>query len=511
MFSDLPKLVEIEPTLTCNLRCRMCHVSYMPDEPRPMFPAELAGKLQGLVGTEILLGSGFEPTMNKGFAQIVRTLTRIGLRIELITNGTLLDDDTIAALADADVRLLVISFDGARRETYEHIRRRASYDHTLERVRLLKRRMAPATLCAANCTVMRANVEEVGESVTLWDEIGFDQIRFIAMVVRNPVMEAESIFPLRERYHANLDAAAEELIARRRRISMASPYFHQSRLRLTHPDKVVGPVVVSGNPDTRKIAELRADYQLGAGPGMTWPCRSPWTFARILPTGDVELCFKFVVGNLRERAFKDIWFGEAATAVRARVIAETTICPACDHYRFCLRGSAIATDDPASYVAPQTSALPRLVESIGAHNIISWRGRYVALPRGLGTVDVHRADLESLPDTFVTDTLAAARRAARDWIARNELSAPPRFLESVGAYNLVQWSGRYYALHQALGRIELDRIDAAGLPGVIVADSFRGAQAAAGARGKLPPWRRAAETIRSRLAGGRARRAAAQR
>src|SRR5204863_1285763 len=148
-----------------------------------------------------------------------------------------------------------------------------------------------------------------------------------------PVMEPESIFPLRERYHANLDAAAEELIARRRRISMASPYFHQSRLRLTHPDKVVGPVVVSGNPDTRKIAELRADYQLGAGPGMTWPCRSPWTFARILPTGDVELCFKFVVGNLRERAFKDIWFGEAATAVRARVIAETTICPAC-------RGSA---------------------------------------------------------------------------------------------------------------------------------------------------------------------------
>jgi len=81
MFSDLPKLIEIEPTLTCNLRCRMCHVSYMPDEPRPMFPAELAGKLQGLVGTEILLGSGFEPTMNKGFAQIVRTLARIGLRI----------------------------------------------------------------------------------------------------------------------------------------------------------------------------------------------------------------------------------------------------------------------------------------------------------------------------------------------------------------------------------------------------------------------------------------------
>jgi radical SAM protein with 4Fe4S-binding SPASM domain len=368
--------------------------------------------------------------------------------------------------------------------------------------------MAPSTLYAANCTVMRANVDEVGEAVALWDEIGFDQIRFIAMVVRHPAMESESIFPLRERYHANLDAAAEELIARRRRISMGSPYFQQSPLRGKHPENFIGPVVVSGNPNTREVAELRADYQLGAGPGMTWPCRSPWTFARILPIGDVELCFKFVVGNLRERAFKDIWFGEQATAVRARVIAETAICPACEHYRFCLRGGSIATDDPASYVAPQISAPPRLVESVGAHNIISWRDRYYALPQGLGSLDVERAELETLPDTFIADTLTAARRAAREWIATHELSAPPKFLERVGAYNLVRWSGRYYALHQALGPIEVDRVDVAGLPGVIVADSLRGAQAAAGARGSLPPWRRAAATIRSRLAGERARRAA---
>src|SRR5260370_23031372 len=110
--------MEMGRRLTGNWGWRMCQVSYMPDEPRPVFPAELAEKLEGLAGTEILLGSGFEPTMNKNFVQIVRTLTRIGSRIELITNGTLLDDDTIAALADANLRLLLVSFDGARRETY---------------------------------------------------------------------------------------------------------------------------------------------------------------------------------------------------------------------------------------------------------------------------------------------------------------------------------------------------------------------------------------------------------
>jgi MoaA/NifB/PqqE/SkfB family radical SAM enzyme len=90
MFCELPKLIEIEPTLTCNLRCTMCHVSYEATESRPVFPAELTDRLAGLAGVDILLGSNYEPTMNKGFPQIVRSLTRHGLRIELITNGTLL-------------------------------------------------------------------------------------------------------------------------------------------------------------------------------------------------------------------------------------------------------------------------------------------------------------------------------------------------------------------------------------------------------------------------------------
>jgi MoaA/NifB/PqqE/SkfB family radical SAM enzyme len=61
MFSELPKLIEIEPTLTCNLRCKMCHVSYEATESRSTFPAELTEKLAGLGGVDILLGSNYEP------------------------------------------------------------------------------------------------------------------------------------------------------------------------------------------------------------------------------------------------------------------------------------------------------------------------------------------------------------------------------------------------------------------------------------------------------------------
>src|ERR1700678_4232505 len=73
MFSDLPKLIEIEPTLTCNLRCKMCHVSYEATESRSTFPPNLTEKLAGLNGVDILLGSNYEPTMNRGFPEIVRS------------------------------------------------------------------------------------------------------------------------------------------------------------------------------------------------------------------------------------------------------------------------------------------------------------------------------------------------------------------------------------------------------------------------------------------------------
>ena len=408
MFCELPKLIEIEPTLTCNLRCTMCHVSYEATESRPVFPAELTDRLAGLAGVDILLGSNYEPTINKGFPQIVRSLTRHGLRIELITNGTLLDEESVDALAEANVRLLVISFDGAQKETYERVRRRANYEKALDRIFAAKARIAPETLFAVNSTVMRTNLEEIGPSVALWDRAGFDQIRFIAMVARHPEMEPETLFPVRDRFHANLDAAGEELIASRRRISMASSYFNTSLLRSRYPDNVHGPIVSSGHPGMRPVPELRAEHQLGPGPGMTWPCRSPWTFARILPTGHVQLCFKYIVGNLHQQSFKDIWFGPKATAVRRRVAEDTGICPMCEHYRFCLKGGSVDTNQERSFASEHLI----LCEGIGRYNLVSGRGRFYIIPQGLGR-GIELTKLITLPGVITAQSLEAAREIAK--------------------------------------------------------------------------------------------------
>src|SRR5215469_15557636 len=122
---QLPTQIEIEPTYSCNLRCRMCHVSFMPDEPRPTFDADIIDKLGALRGAYFIIGSGFEPMMNRGFASMMRKLTKLGAGVEMVTNGTLLSPENVSAIVDADTRHITFSFDGITAETYEHIRRGA--------------------------------------------------------------------------------------------------------------------------------------------------------------------------------------------------------------------------------------------------------------------------------------------------------------------------------------------------------------------------------------------------
>lgn len=430
-----PEVVEIEPTLSCNLRCRMCHVSYMSaSEPRPVLPVALVEKLSVLRGKHFILGAGFEPTMNPEFADIVRTLTRFDGRVELITNGTLLDDSLLDVLLDAHVTLFNFSFDGIRPQTYEHIRRGATYDAVLARIRRARERFADReTLFAVNSTMLRSNYVETSEIVRYWDEIGFDMVRLLTMVVRfaDPELLRESLFPVRAHFFELLDEAATELIESGRRITLAHPHFETSRLRERYPHNVRAGVVRSNHPRARVAAQERQRHQLGAGPGMSFPCRSPWTFARILPSGDVQLCYQFSVGNLHTQSFEEIWLGEKAQAVRDKVRTDSSVCPACDYYRFCLQSRTVSSDDPENFVIRdlrpalpqidfeagliplQAEAPPRLVETLGAFNIVAYRNAYWCVPHSFGDRPLTQVDPAAHPEIVVLPTLQQARRSCR--------------------------------------------------------------------------------------------------
>ena len=266
--------------------------------------------------------------MNPQFPKLLRTLSALDAQVELITNGTLLDEDILSALADTELRLVTFSFDGISKQTFEHIRRRADHGKTLDNILRARARLCDRkTVFAVNSTMMRCNMAEIAAIVDFWEKADFDVVRFVTMVVREPVAELirESLYPVRQDYYRLLDEEARKVIETPRRISVAGKYFPWSPLVRKYPRNLRGNQVISGHPRARYAGSRRQDAQLGSQATTTISCKSPWTFARILPEGDVQLCYQFTIGNLKEQSFEDIWNGPRAEEVRRRVVQERAL------------------------------------------------------------------------------------------------------------------------------------------------------------------------------------------
>lgn len=76
-------------------------------------------------------------------------------------------------------------------------------------------------------------------------------------------------------------------------------------------------------------------------------CYAGWTFARVLATGEVNSClksFKIPIGNINEKSFKEIWFGDKQKEFRKHTIDYDKENP-----YFCKMGNDIATDGQGCY------------------------------------------------------------------------------------------------------------------------------------------------------------------
>ena len=351
----LPELIEIEPTETCNLRCIMCHVSYEKEYPRHMIDVDgVLKKLEPVRGAWVNVGSVYEPTLHPNIVDLLLGLSALDMKIDLITNGTILKEAQARSLRYASLANVTFSFDGIRKETFEGIRRRANFERTLEGIRRIKEGLSKnPPYFAVNYVIMKRNLDELTEAADFWDKEGMDHLAFVMMVVRdlNPELAAEDLREgLLDIAFEKVDAVARHVIENKRRITLRCPSYRKSPLRETFPGSFKGSLVRSENPDARLYFNSRVHYQRGEYPGMGVECRSPFKFARILWSGDVELCYRFVIGNIYQSSFKDIWYGAAAEKVRQKVMAEPKACRSCDYLRFCVKGEELDLKDDANYV-----------------------------------------------------------------------------------------------------------------------------------------------------------------
>lgn len=132
--TQLAKLY-VEPTNRCNLACTTCIRNSWDAALGQMSEATFAGILAGLGAVTpppaVMFGGLGEPLAHPRTIEMVARVKALGGSVELITNGTMLDQERSRRLIAAGLDVLWVSIDGATPESYADVRLGAALPEVL--------------------------------------------------------------------------------------------------------------------------------------------------------------------------------------------------------------------------------------------------------------------------------------------------------------------------------------------------------------------------------------------
>lgn len=182
-LSGLPVEYVVETTAKCNLYCPMCPREIY-RQPKEDMTEEIFDRLleQCAPAAEhmMLIGLG-EPLLDPKIFDRIERCARHGIATLLSTNGTLLDEQAAARLLDSPLEHITLSFDGARRETFEFYRKGARFEQVREnfvRFCRMKHERRARVQIVVQMVRLERNASEAGEFLGFWSGVpGVDLIR----------------------------------------------------------------------------------------------------------------------------------------------------------------------------------------------------------------------------------------------------------------------------------------------------------------------------------------------
>lgn len=158
----------LDPVMACNLRCRMCYISAPGHTPEKgmlrMDDYEQMAQAMFHRVLKLQIGCGAEPTLYPHLTELVGNAKRHGVPyVSLTTNGNLLTEDRLKALAAAGLDELTVSAHGLTAETYEHFMQRGRFSlflRLLDAFRKVRERH-PELKLRINYTVNEENLEDL--------------------------------------------------------------------------------------------------------------------------------------------------------------------------------------------------------------------------------------------------------------------------------------------------------------------------------------------------------------
>lgn len=314
-FSALPILSEVAITYKCNLRCVFCYAgcnctSQPVNDEREMTVPEIKQVLnriyhQGKVPSVSFTGG--EPTLHKELPELVAYAKELGMRVNLITNGTRVTAPLAQSLADAGLSSAQVSLEGTTGETHNLVTQgKTSFQKTVAAVAHFKH---AGIRVHTNTTINRMNLHECP-----------DMPRFVRQTLGT------------ERFSMNLLVPTGSAVV--------------------HPDLVVRYSKIG--PWLERIKRASKDYDvefmwysptpmcmfnpITAGLG-NHGCSACDGLISVAPNGDLIPCASYddSLGNLLHDDLVELWNAPGPAGYRDKILAHPQ-CRACDQFDICNGG-----------------------------------------------------------------------------------------------------------------------------------------------------------------------------
>src|SRR3990170_3063389 len=328
-----PFYVDIDVTQRCNLRCVGCpfhgpHVkretqtsSVGVDIPLDLFK-KLCVELKSMKTNSLIIQGSGEPLLNPDIFEMISTAKDAGFSITLLTNGTLLNSDTIKALIDVRLDILRVSLLASSVEQYrknypgndpDNFRKVIDGLNRVTKLKAQQKSTHPTTLIYY--IINHYNFQTINEMVDLAVTTGCDGLYFTPMFnVRGELTS----FMLSPEEGQHLQLALCRARKRLKSLSMSHNFnWALSRYKMT--DKALWEHL---------------------------PCYIAWFHVRISTDGRVLPCGRcndnIYFGNLHENTLQEIWNGPLIREFRRKafskkefesIVGKNCNCKMCCYFR----------------------------------------------------------------------------------------------------------------------------------------------------------------------------------
>jgi len=300
-ISSMPKMLNIDPTNHCDLKCPLCPTglrdktvergSMKLEQFKPVVD-HLAKWLQS-----VNLYSWGEPLINKSLTDMIRHTAKTH-KIRTITSVHLnnLSDEQVEGLVTSGLDKLVVSIDGATDEVYEKYRVGGNIGKVFTNMRKLveaKKHHGSDIRIIWNYIVMKHNEKDMDLAKKLSREIGVD--------ITFSIMRTNLKDDILEKTEDNMEKDSQWI------------------------------------PDDPEFNPYDMEKKTLKNP-ITF-CKRPWSETFVNWNGDVFPCgcvvteSKYSMGNVFEQDFQDVWNGEKYVAARKELLDQPndleTVCHIC--------------------------------------------------------------------------------------------------------------------------------------------------------------------------------------